>query len=101
MFGNFRDNWDLAAREHQCCARAGKAGNISTDRMKAVSFGESKPITQTILRRSKKIEELKLKLTSNFKPITLIKKLSFIKLAWVDCFSLNIKNIFNSLGLLF
>ena len=46
MFGgNFRDNWDLAAaRASSVVQELEKAGNISTDRMKAVSFGESKPI---------------------------------------------------------
>ena len=46
MFGgNFRDNWDLAAaRSSSVVQELEKAGNISTDRMKAVSFGESKPI---------------------------------------------------------
>ena len=42
---NFRDNWDLAAaRASSVVQELEKAGNISTDRMKAVSFGESKPI---------------------------------------------------------
>ena len=46
MFGgNFRDNWDLAAaRASSVVQELEKTGNISTDRMKAVSFGESKPI---------------------------------------------------------
>ena len=46
MFGgNFRDNWDLAAaRASSVVQELEKAGNISTDRMKAVSFGESKPV---------------------------------------------------------
>ena len=46
MFGgNFSDNWDLAAaRASSVVQELEKAGNISTDRMKAVSFGESKPI---------------------------------------------------------
>ena len=46
MFGgNFRDNWDLAAaRASSVVQELEKAGNINTDRMKAVSFGESKPI---------------------------------------------------------
>ena len=46
MFGgNFRDNWDLAAaRASSVVQELEKAGNIGTDRMKAVSFGESKPI---------------------------------------------------------
>ena len=46
MFGgNFRDNWDLAAaRASSVVQELEKAGSISTDRMKAVSFGESKPI---------------------------------------------------------
>ena len=43
--GNFRDNWDLAAaRASSVVQELEKAGNISTDRMKAVSFGESKPV---------------------------------------------------------
>ena len=46
MFGgNYRDNWDLAAaRASSVVQELEKAGNINTDRMKAVSFGESKPI---------------------------------------------------------
>ena len=46
MFGGtFRDNWDLAAaRASSVVQELEKAGNINTDRMKAVSFGESKPI---------------------------------------------------------
>ena len=46
MFGgNFRDNWDLAAaRASSVVQELEKAGKISTDRMKAVSFGESKPV---------------------------------------------------------
>ena len=46
MFGgNYRDNWDLAAaRASSVLQELEKAGNIDTDRMKAVSFGESKPI---------------------------------------------------------
>ena len=46
MFGgNFRDNWDLAAaRASSVVQELEKAGNIGTDRMKAVSFGESKPV---------------------------------------------------------
>ena len=46
MFGgNFRDNWDLAAaRASSVVQELEKAGKISMDRMKAVSFGESKPI---------------------------------------------------------
>ena len=46
MFGgNFRDNWDLAAaRASSVVQELEKAGNISMNRMKAVSFGESKPI---------------------------------------------------------
>jgi chemotaxis protein MotB len=46
MFGgSFRDNWDLAAARASSVVQAlEKAGNINTDRMKAVSFGESKPI---------------------------------------------------------
>ena len=46
MFGgNFRDNWDLAAaRASSVVQELEKSGNISTDRMKAVSFGESKPL---------------------------------------------------------
>ena len=46
MFGgNFRDNWDLAAaRASSVVQELEKTGNIGTDRMKAVSFGESKPI---------------------------------------------------------
>jgi chemotaxis protein MotB len=46
MFGgNFRDNWDLAAaRASSVVQELEKAGSISTDRMKAVSFGESKPL---------------------------------------------------------
>ena len=43
--GQYRDNWDLAAaRASSVVQELEKAGNISTDRMKAVSFGESKPI---------------------------------------------------------
>ena len=64
MFGgNFRDNWDLAAaRASSVVQELEKAGNISTDRMKAVSFGESKPIdTNDTAAGEKKIEELKLK----------------------------------------
>ena len=42
---NYRDNWDLAAaRASSVVQELEKAGNINTDRMKAVSFGESKPI---------------------------------------------------------
>ena len=46
MFGgNYRDNWDLAAaRASSVVQELEKAGSINTDRMKAVSFGESKPI---------------------------------------------------------
>ena len=62
MFGgNFRDNWDLAAaRASSVVQELEKAGNISTDRMKAVSFGESKPVdsndTATGREKNRRIE---------------------------------------------
>ena len=62
MFGgNFRDNWDLAAaRASSVVQELEKAGNISTDRMKAVSFGESKPIdtneTSAVREKYRRIE---------------------------------------------
>ena len=42
---NFRDNWDLAAaRAASVVQEMEKVGNITADRMQAVSFGEAKPI---------------------------------------------------------
>ena len=43
--GNYRDNWDLAAaRASSVVQSISKSGDIPVDRLKAISFGESKPI---------------------------------------------------------
>ncbi len=45
--GNYRDNWDLAAaRASSVVQSISKSGDIPVDRLKAISFGESKPIAK-------------------------------------------------------
>ncbi len=44
--GNYRDNWDLAAaRASSVVQSISKSGEIPLDRLMAISYGESKPIT--------------------------------------------------------
>ena len=45
--GNYRDNWDLAAaRASSVVQSISKSGDIPVDRLKAISFGESKPVAK-------------------------------------------------------
>jgi chemotaxis protein MotB len=63
--GQYRDNWDLAAaRASSVVQELAKANTIPSEKLKAISFGETKPIEQndTNVKEEKKIDELKLKL---------------------------------------
>ena len=45
--GQFRDNWDLAAaRASSVVQELSKSGTIPSDKMRAISFGETRPIEQ-------------------------------------------------------
>ena len=45
--GQYRDNWDLAAaRASSVVQELSKSGTISSDKLRAISFGETKPIEQ-------------------------------------------------------
>ena len=45
--GQFRDNWDLAAaRASSVVQELSKSGKIPSDKLRAISFGETKPIEQ-------------------------------------------------------
>ena len=61
--GQYRDNWDLAAaRASSVVQELSKSGTIPSDKLRAISFGETKPIEQNDTKQGReKIEELKLK----------------------------------------
>ena len=45
--GQYRDNWDLAAaRASSVVQELSKSGTIPSDKLRAISFGETKPIEQ-------------------------------------------------------
>ena len=59
--GQFRDNWDLAAaRASSVVQELSKSGTIPSDKMRAISFGETRPIeqndTETGREKNRRIE---------------------------------------------
>ena len=52
--GKYRDNWDLAAaRASSVVQELSKAGTIPSDKLKAISFGETKPIEQNDTKKGR------------------------------------------------
>ena len=52
--GKYRDNWDLAAaRASSVVQELSKSGTIPSDKLKAISFGETKPIEQNDTRQGR------------------------------------------------
>ena len=52
--GQYRDNWDLAAaRASSVVQELSKSGTIPSDKLRAISFGETKPIEQNDTRQGR------------------------------------------------
>ena len=52
--GQYRDNWDLAAaRASSVVQELSKANTIPSDKLKAISFGETKPLEQNDTRKGR------------------------------------------------
>ena len=52
--GQYRDNWDLAAaRASSVVQELSKSGKIPSDKLRAISFGETKPIEQNDTRKGR------------------------------------------------
>ncbi len=52
--GQYRDNWDLAAaRASSVVQELSKSGKIPSDKLRAISFGETKPIEQNDTRQGR------------------------------------------------
>ena len=52
--GQYRDNWDLAAaRASSVVQELSKANTIPSEKLKAISFGETKPLEQNDTRQGR------------------------------------------------
>jgi len=59
--GQFRDNWDLAAaRASSVVQELSKAKTIPSEKLKAISFGETKPLEQNDTREGREKNHLKI-----------------------------------------